>query len=436
MRLAHIVLSAVCLLSASYPVSNGEKAVAADAFVNSIGVNVHLHFADTSYGNFAAVEKSLKDLGTRHIRDGLIDTQWTPYYDRLNELGRAGIKAILITSPKESGTLLTAYPGRVAESFEGYEAPNEYDISGDKDWLGTLNAFVPILYEAVNGGSRPAPSGQQGVQPNLRDGKGERRAARFPIIGPSLTQAASFPKVAGTGQFVDFANLHNYLGGRNPGTPGWGANGYGSYAWNLNLAASAWPGKPIFTTETGYFNDVATLTGVPEVVSGKYMPRLFFEQWMHGIQRTYVYELVDLHQGAAGADASYGLLHADFTPKPAFTAVRSLIGLLADPGPSFVAGNLDFTLSGDLKDVEHLLLEKRDGTFFLAIWIEELGYDVNARKELAVADRSIVVKTKEPLKMKVHRLGLDGVIQSSDLGAGVAQSVQTGDRVVILEISR
>jgi len=457
---ACVALLTLCFIAAAHPGSVGEKAVSADAFVNSLGVNVHLHFADTSYGNFAAVEKALKDLGVRHIRDGLVDTQWTPYYDRLNELGRSGIKAILITSPKESAAVLAAYPQHVADSFEAYEGPNEYDLSGDKDWSGTLNAFVSVLYQAVNDGSSVAagasrtsrsappatgnppktPSASATATPpkapaGLQVATSGSRTAKYPVVAPSLTQPASFPKVAGTGQFADFANLHNYFGGRNPGTPGWGANGYGSYPWNLNLAASAWPGKPVYTTETGYFNDVATLTGVPEVVSGKYMPRLFFEQWMHGIQRTYVYELVDLHAGGAGSN-SYGLLHSDFSPKPAFTAVRGLIGLLADPGPSFVPGNLDFTLSGDLTDVHHLLLQRRNGTFFLAIWIEQLGYDVNARKELAVADRSLVVKTTTSLKMKAHRLGLDGSIQSSDLGAGLAHTVSIGDRVVILEISQ
>jgi hypothetical protein len=412
---ACIALTILCLVVGAYPTTEGEKAVAADAFVNSIGINVHLHYADTSYGNFAAVEKALKDLGVRHIRDGLVDTAWTPYYDRLNELGRAGIKSILITTPRESGELLVAYPGRIPESFEGYEAPNEYDLSGDKDWAGTLNSFVTRLYRAV---------------------RGNPKTAKFPVIGPSLTQAASFQKPTGTQTFFDYANLHNYFGGWNPGTRGWGASGYGSYEWNLNLARSAWPGKPIFTTETGYFNDVSKVNGVPDAVAGTYMPRLLLEQWMHGIQRTYIYELVDLGGGRTGGDASYGLLHSDFSPKPAFTAVRSLIGLLADPGPAFVAGNLDFALSGDLRDVEHLLLEKRDGTFFLAIWVERLGYDVNGRRELEAGRRRIVVTSRERSKMAVHRLGVEEPLQPSEAGVGIAQAVEIGDRVVILEIAR
>jgi hypothetical protein len=413
--IAGAVLSGLCLVAASYPVSEGENAVGADAFVDSVGVNVHLHYTDTSYGNFAAVEQAVKDLKVRHIRDGLTDTAWTPYYERLNELGRAGVKAILIASPKENGALTAAYPARVADSFEGYEAPNEYDQSGDKDWAATINGFMARLYEAV---------------------RADPTTAKFPIVGPSLTQSGSFAKVAGTARFFDFASLHNYWGGRNPGTHGWGANGYGSYEWNLNLARSAWGGKPIFTTETGYFNDVSKANGVPEDVAGKYLPRLLFLQWMHGIRRTYVYELVDLGKTHPSGDGTYGLLHADFTPKPGYTSVQSVMRLLADPGPAFSGGNLDFSLSGDLKDVDHLLLEKRNGTFFLAIWIEELGYDVDRRVEVPVAGRRIVVKTKERLKVKLHRVREDGGMASSELGVGEKHTVEIGDRVVILEIAR
>jgi hypothetical protein len=413
--IAGAVLSGLYLVAASYGTSEGEKAVGADAFVDSVGVNVHLHYTDTSYGNFAAVEKALKDLGVRHIRDGLTDTSWTAYYDRLNELGRAGVKAILIASPKQNGALFTAYPARVADSFEGYEAPNEYDQSGDKDWARTIDGFMARLYEAV---------------------RGDPRTAKFPIVGPSLTHGESFSKVADTARFLDFANLHNYWGGRNPGTHGWGANGYGSYEWNLNLARTAWAGKPIFTTETGYFNDVSKGDGVPEGVAGKYLPRLLFLQWMHGIQRTYVYELVDVGDKQKFGDATYGMLRADFTPKPAYTAVQSVMRLLADPGPAFTAGNLDFSLAGDLKDVDHLLFEKRNGTFFLAIWIEELGWDVDRRTAIPVAGRPILVRTRDELKMTLHRLGKDGGMASSELGVGVERSVEIGDSVVILEISR
>jgi hypothetical protein len=390
-----------------------EAADSADAFVDSAGVNVHLHYTDTSYGNFTAVEQALKNLGIRHIRDGLIDTAWTPYYDRLNELGRAGIKSTLVTSPNQTTALLTAYPGRVADSFEAYEAPNEYDQSGDPNWSATLNTFLGKLYGVVSGDSR---------------------VSRFPIVGPSLTQAGSYAKVNSSGGEFSEANLHNYLAGRNPGTIGWGGGGYGSISWNMALTSGAWPGKPVVTTETGYVNDLSKSEGIPEDIAGRYLPRIFLEQWLHGIKRTYIYELVDV--GAQASDNGYGLLHADFSPKPGYNAIKNLLGLLADAGPAFLPAGLDFKLSGEVANVHHLLLQKRDGRFFLAIWVEQPSYDVNAKRGLAVPTQSVTITTGQPSRVVTHRLDASGNMQTSALGTGTTQTMDISDLVTILEISQ
>jgi hypothetical protein len=412
---AWLAIPAICLGAVLSPAGVNETAQSADAFVDSVGVDVHLHFTDTPYASFAGVETALKGLGVRHIRDGLIDTTWTPYYDRLNELGRLGIKSALITSPSESDTVLAGYPRRVPDSFEAYEAPNEYDQRHGLGWAATLNSFMARLYGAV---------------------KSDPITSRFPIIGPSLTRADSFPKVAESARFFDYANLHNYFGGRNPGTPGWGGNGYGSFAWNLVLAREAWPGKPIITTETGYINDLSNQQGIPEDVSGKYLPRLLLEQWMHGIQRTYLYELLDLGNKERFRDNSFGLVHSDFTPKAGYSAIQALLQLFSDPGPAFKLDQLNFSLSGDLANVHHLLLEKRNGTFYLVLWVEQPGYDVNAKTYLHVATHEIGIHTGESMRIEAHELDDQGLMHTTNLGTTRTQVVNTCDRVTVLEMSR
>ena len=48
-----------------------ETAKRADAFVETIGVNVHLNYLNTAYANYKEVIKPrLQELGIRHIRDG------------------------------------------------------------------------------------------------------------------------------------------------------------------------------------------------------------------------------------------------------------------------------------------------------------------------------------------------------------------------------
>lgn len=74
---------------------------------------------------------------------------------------------------------------------------------------------------------------------------------------------------------------------------------------------------------------------------------------------------------------SFGLVRADFTPKPAYTALRSLIALLQDGHNSFTPGNLSYgfipAANGSFTRTQYahdLLLEKSDGDFFLLFWHE------------------------------------------------------------------
>ncbi len=404
-------VSLLLVLAAALP-AGAEKAGSADAFVDSVGVNIHLHFNDTAYANFPRVRQALKDLGVRHVRDGLVDTAWKEYYDRHNQLGRLGIKGTFITSPAQSAQLLLDYPERMKDSFEGYEAPNEYDQSHDAHWSATLTSFLSQLDRVVTA---------------------DARTSRFPVIGPSLTHADSALKLRGLCSF-DYANLHNYFGGRNPGTPGWGSNGYGSISRNLATVNTVCPGKPVVTTETGYQTGTALPQGIPEDVEGKYVPRVFLEQWLHGIRRTYLYELVDLPPRRSAGDSAFGLLRFDFSPKPAYSALMNLLHLLADPGPSFAGEELGFKLSGELSSVHHLLLEKRNGVFYLALWVEEPGYDNASKKGTPVGTHAVVLQTDRAIGMIRHWFDASGAMKAAALDAGPAYNLEVSDSVTIIEM--
>jgi hypothetical protein len=393
--------------------SGSETAKSADAFVGSVGVNVHIHYTDTPYANFAAVEGALKGLGVRHIRDGMVDTKWQPYYDRLNELGRAGIKGDFITAPKLNAEVLQAFPNRVKDSFEAYEGPNEFDQGHGDAWTTTLADYMAMLYKTVK--SNPATAG-------------------FPVIGPSLTKMESFDKVSACAPFFDYANLHNYFAGRNAGTPGWTSTGHGSIDWNFALLAKSWPGKPVMTTETGYRNDAENNQGIPEEIAGRYVPRLLLEQFSRGIVRTYLYELVDLGNPAKFKDYAFGMMHSDFSPKPAYTATKNLLGLLADPGPGFAPHALNYTLSGELNNVHHLLLEKRDGSFYLVIWVEETGYEVNKKQMIPISQRKVTIQTTDRSIAKIYNWDDQGEVQTLPQEKTKSTALTVSDRITVLEI--
>jgi hypothetical protein len=406
-----VKVSMALMLVLTLPV-RAEKAASADAFVDSVGVNIHLHYLDTSYSNFPRVKQSLLDLGLRHVRDGLVDTTWQDYYNHHNELGRSGIKGIFSTSPAESDQLLLDYPQRMKDSFEAYESPNEYDQSHDPDWAGTLSKFVTRLNTTV---------------------KANASTSRFPVIGPSLTSQAAFVKLRGVCSF-DSANLHDYFGGRNPGTAGWGSNGYGSISWSLSLVTTACPGKPVTTTETGYQTDPALTQGVPEEVAAKYVLRVFLEQWQRGIKRTYLYELIDMPPGQPAGDSMFGLLRSDFSAKPAYSSLANLLHLLGDPGPYYAGEELNFTLTGDASDVHHVLFQKRDRSFYLALWVEEASYDMNSKRAISVPTRHLVVQTDEAMNAVSHSLGKSGTVQTTSLATGKTHAVDVSDYVTILEL--
>jgi hypothetical protein len=391
-----------------------ETPVNADSIADSVGVNIHLHNANTVYGNFDLIHRLLTNLGLRHTRDGLIDTTWQEYYRRHIALGQLGIKCLFITSPNQSDALITRWPSRVPGAFEGYEAPNEYDLSGDPHWAATLIPFVRRLYGAV---------------------KSNSATAKFPVVGPSLTQTASYGQVEGLEQYFDLSNLHNYFGGRNPGTPGWGAGGYGSIAYNIKNSQAAWPAKSIWTTETGYITDTGNPEGIPELVEGKYAPRMILEQALHGVGRTYIYELIDEGSAIAGDTGHFGLARMDGTPKPAFIALKSLIAMLADPGPEVPPRNLHFTLVGASGNVHHLLMMKHDGAYYLAFWLEEQDYDPVRHVETPVNPEKLMFTSGRPFQSaQLLAFNPDGLVKTVQLKPSLHIELTATDCVAILRL--
>lgn len=386
----------------------GETTISADRFVDSIGVNIHLHYDDTVYRrDFDLTRRRLVELGVRHVRDGLVDTTWLPYYERHDELGRRGIKGIFIASIDAPESLLRDYPRRVPEAFEAYEAPNEYDTAGDPRWVERLRASVQTL----------------------RNLKAIPALARYPVYGPSLTTESARTAFGDVSGSIDIGNMHNYFAGHHPGTEGWSDGGYGSIAWNVSQARATSGSKPLVSTETGYPTDLTVADTVPPVVAGKYMPRLLLEQFRLGITRTYIYELAD----EAAQPGSYGLLFADGSPKPAFHAVSELIALLSDPGPSHATKPLRYTLTGATEAVRSMAFQKRNGRFFLFLWLERPAFDPQSRRDLDVPAQSVSVSVQSARLVQVHRWDVDGR-RSAAPAQGQQTTVSVTDIVQALEL--
>jgi hypothetical protein len=405
---AVFVSIALCVLPA---VAGAQQTVAADAFVDSAGVNIHLHYFTSIYGDFPLVRSRLIELGVRHVRDGLIDTAWPDYYTRFHSLAQAGIKGTFITTPDQSTELWASYPARMGAAFEAYEPPNEFDKSGDPNWAHTLAQTV------------------------IRMGtlKNDPRSARFPVLGPALTHLESYSALGDLSAHYDAANIHNYLGGRHPGTPGWGYNNYGSIAWSLNTIRPYAGGKPVIATENGYQDGSGTPDSIPQDIAGRYMPRLLLEQFRAGIARTYIYELIDW----APDSGNYGLLNQDGSPKPAFRAVKGLLNLLSDPGPAFTPQPLGYSVQGGTGDLHHMAFQKRDGTYLLALWLAVPGYDIGPRQHMAIATQDVTVTLPAPMRLlRGHRWQGDGSVSTASAVITTASfPVSVYDTLTVIELA-
>jgi hypothetical protein len=161
-----------------------------------------------------------------------------------------------------------------------------------------------------------------------------------------------YDKVGDLSGACDFANAHTYPAGAPQVT-------IQQLDDDAHLAA---PSRPVIATEFGYD------TGSTDPTSAaKWSLDAVFDGLKLGDVKTYFYALFDDGSGA------FGLLHDDGSPKPAGLALHDLTTLLADPAPNaatFTSTALDYTVSGT---ADSWLVQKADGTWWLALWNEAAG---------------------------------------------------------------
>jgi hypothetical protein len=348
-----------------------EQAHSANSFVNSIGINVHLRYLDTAYGNYnEIIRPRLKELGIRHIRDGGKDSA---FFEKLNDLATMGIRSTLVMSPSDGiqPADVATIVQDISQSIEAIEGPNETDIPRFK-----------FFYN-----QKMFPEGTRDYQSALyRESKADPSTASLPVLMPSLGQGRNATKL-GLIQFGDLGNMHSYPS--NGATPTTALD-----TWYIPYARVVCGlDKPIVATETGYHNAISnpsSKSAISEQASNKYLSRLLLEYFNRGIQRTFLYELIDSNPGL-DQEQNFGLLRYNGSPKPVFKTIKNLISLLQDPGSDFPLQSLHYSLSGQTARIHHTLLQKRDGRFYLLLWQEVESWDSANRKDLAVTEKTVTV---------------------------------------------
>lgn len=341
-------------------------------FINSIGMNTHLSYFDRLYGNFPLVQRELGELGVLHLRDGVhLQNQDynTTLFGRWISLGKMGIRFDAVLDPRNklgplNSSLLDQVNKLAGNTIDSFEGPNELDVSNDKSWTDADRDFQKQLFAATRG---------------MTDAVGIR------VIGPSLAFASNSAQMGDLTGAMDEGNLHPYPAGKIPSA---------IFPEQVNLERTICGEEPIVFTESGYHNAINEehdQPGISEAAAAKYIPRLFLENFAHGISRTYLYEFMDEapEPGLKDPQMHWGLIRADGSEKPAFVALKNLMDEVRGTKEPGRLQPLAWSMSPNRDQVHHLLLQKSSEVFDLVLWQEVPSYDVQQRSDIANPDATV-----------------------------------------------
>jgi hypothetical protein len=358
----------------------------AGAFQNSVGVNTHIVYFDTAYGDWSRIVSALDELGVKHLRDGVYanpSPQWhdwnEAYYARVELAARHGLKFDLgFSGPGPRGAagtskqLLAVIRDRLRGAVDALEAPNEFDRYGlMAQWWGPLAAYDRQMYKQA---------------------KADRSLRSLPVVGPVLAGFGANAMLGDQQRWLDVGNIHPYTGGEVPAQPHDDSE--------LRKAGQLSARKPVWATEAGfnYALREPSSTGaqppISESAGAIYTLETLLEHFKDGIGRTYLYELIDEFPDPKNANPEehFGLLRNNFSPKPAFTALKNLLELVGHGAPRGGLRPLRLDVTGDADQLRQLVLQKADGSYVVALWRTTSIWNTHARRGQFGAAHSITIR--------------------------------------------
>ncbi|MFO1128676.1 MAG: malectin [Rhodospirillales bacterium] len=327
------------------------------------------------------------DLGVRLVR-GDVRRQGTEMYRNLYASTNGRIKTVALVHPVEQYKCDND-PARRAvrlipqeqwgafidrniladgtEWIAAFEGPNEYNGQSTRCGDPSNDPAVRTRYNPDY--ATQMRDVQEFIYNYIKNVKGLSQ----PVLGPSVW-ARSKPffeeatkKIGNIDAWTDFATYHYYSFNSFP------ENKMSWYRPTLlnNMYGGVARNKPGYMTETG-----SCLSGSnAEEIKAKFLTRYqayFFS--FNPNNKTFQFTF-----SGDGDDGCWNLVDATGRPLPAWYAMRNVISILDDPeGASLSPGSLNYTLTGDTNDIKTVLLQKKDGTFYLLIWKASRPTDARA----------------------------------------------------------
>lgn len=382
-----------------------------DSVADAFGMRVVTSRTGTNWDNHAKVLALLQQLKLRHIRTDLFHSG-TTQFEFLRQLRASGITADLIMGrpsgvdgsiPQLVNDVVTKLPG-VPFSFEG---PNEWDRRGGATWARDVRDYQLRLYQALK------------ANPATRN---------YPVYGPSLGGDDHYDELGYVGDRIDYGNIHSYPGGLPPSD---------RLDKRLSTSAPTRGSKPVVSTETGYTTALNTKAGhkpATEAVSAVYYPRLLLEGMLRGMNHTFAFQLLEPTKDVSNSDYinHLGIVRSDFTPKPAFYAMRNLMQLTSDPGAAFAPGRLSYSMTNAPSDLRQLVFQKRDGSFMVFLWRDVSIWDPYRLTAKPVSKATVTLNLAKSSTVSTFRPTTSATAQSTVTGTSVPVSL--GGEVVALSI--
>jgi len=360
--------------------TNPRRAIAADAFTATLGIEVHLQYNVAYAGGaspYSHVEQVVREIGF------------------LNPNGPGTGVAIFRDSQVPGAAVLQRVAeatGARADLYYGYDASSANSLSGfcsvadallANGQLASVEGGLEVDNEgwglAVHSGTYTSldgktTSGWQAViasQSDLyRHYHGKVPVMLWSLAVPSDGSASSpaalaAKKIGATiSSIADVGNLHFYAHhGQNPQAE---ERGF------LVQETGYTPGLPFATTETGfnYGNNSDGAYAGNEVANAVYTLENALNLARDGSIQTDIYELNnDMVSG--GFEDHWGIFNNDGTPKLAASLLRNFLAVVSD-GKTNAAETtteaLDLTITGMPDPADTMLTAKKDGTPDLTLW--------------------------------------------------------------------
>jgi serralysin len=315
------------------------QAVSATTFIQSLGINMHIDLGG-AYNDLQTVESAISYLGIDNVRDSPASP---------NDL------STWLQVTQATGVKFDAYVGQIVPS----EMPAELGYIEQLAQEGILN-FIEGADEEDDSNAAARGNNLQIAEQFQQGLYGIGQSLGLPVInlsfGAGWTAAnnwiGDYASLGDLSGIADYANAHIYPAG----TPDVTIQQLNADA---HLAAAS---RQVIASELGY-----NTSAVDQTQIAKWILDAALDGTKDGDVKTYFYALLDDQSG------SFGLMNADGSPRPAGEALHNLTTLVHDSGGAFGAGTLNYTLDNTISGDNSLLIEKSDGSYWLAIWNESNG---------------------------------------------------------------